>query len=257
EGARPHRLHGGLERAEAADQHDLRRGAGLLEGLEHVEPRRRPIQVDVRDHKLELILVRQLHRFRGGLALLELPPRRRHQLRDQPAGLDVVVDDQDANRMGRRGHDTSTADAAAGSSMVKVVPRPCDVETAMVPPSEVTRSRVMVRPRPVPRPGPFVVTHGSKMRGRTAESIPPPVSRTAMRTRPSSVAAASVSVPPSGIASSALVTRLSSASSSCDSSAATLPSGCCRSRSSVTPLVASLARMASPMREMTESMRTG
>src|SRR6185295_14954359 len=227
EGARPHRLHGGLERAEAADQHDLRRGAGLLEGLEHVEPRRRPIQVDVRDHKLELILVRQLHRFRGGLALLELPPRRRHQLRDQPAGLDVVVDDQDANRMGRRGHDTSTADAAAGSSMVKVVPRPFDV------------------------------THGSKMRGRTAESIPPPVSRTAMRTRPSSVAAASVSVPPSGIASSALVTRLSSASSSCDSSAATLPSGCCRSRSSVTPLVASLARMASPMREMTESMRTG
>src|SRR5712691_4740111 len=258
EGPRAYRLDGGLERAEAADQHDLARGAGLLERLEDIEPRLGPIQVDVRNHEIELVPVRQVHRLRGGLALLQLASGRRDQLRDQPACFDVVVNDQDAS--GKRcycGHDTSTAASAAGSSMVNVVPRPCDVETAIVPPSDVTRSRVMLRPRPVPRPAAFVVTHGSKMRGSTAESMPAPVSRTSILTRPPALLAASVSVPPSGMASSALVTRLSSASSSCASSAATLPTGSCIFRSSATPVLARRPRIASPIRVMTESMRTG
>ena len=92
-----------------------------------------------------VLLVRELDRLRGGLALLQLASGAGHQLRDQSARLHVVVDDQDASGKWRR-HDTSTADSAAGSSMVNVVPCPARDETPIVPPSDVMRSRVMLRP---------------------------------------------------------------------------------------------------------------
>ena len=123
ERAGAHRLHGGLERAEAADEKHLARRVRLLERLQHVETRFGSVQVDVGDDEIELLLARELDGLGGGLTLLQLASRAGHELRDQSAGLHIVIDDQDAGGKGRsRCHGTCAADAAAGNSIVNVVP---------------------------------------------------------------------------------------------------------------------------------------
>src|SRR5437867_2357130 len=52
----------------------------------------------------------------------------------------------------------------------------------MKPPWLSTMDSVVDRPRPVPRPRPFVLKNGSNMRSRTSGEIPEPVSATLMRT---------------------------------------------------------------------------
>ena len=89
-----HGLHGGVERPEAADQDDLASGVRLLERFQHIEPRLRSIQVDVGNHEVEVFLVREVHRLRRGLALLQLAVWRRDELGDQAARFHVIVDDQ-------------------------------------------------------------------------------------------------------------------------------------------------------------------
>ena len=67
-------------------------------------------------------------------------------LGDELTGHGVIVDDQDAR------HHTSN-----GSRTRTVVPTPGTLSTAIVPPCACTMWSTMTRPRPVPRPGAFVV----------------------------------------------------------------------------------------------------
>ena len=68
-----------------------------------------------------------------------------------------------------------------------VVPTETVDSTAISPPSAVTMPWHIDRPRPVPISCGLVVKKGSKMRGRSSDAIPQPVSRISMKARPSSV----------------------------------------------------------------------
>ncbi len=167
------------------------------------------------DHQGERFGTRELQRVLRVMRELELPVRLLEQFRDEHAGLAIVVDYEDSL------HVVAFAFCAAadGRSSVKTVPRPGSLRTAMDPPWLTTTSRVMLRPRPVPRPAGFVVTQGSNTRGSTSAGMPAPVSLTVNRTPSVARDAAISSCPPRGIASSALLTRFSSASSSWTGSA--------------------------------------
>ena len=67
------------------------------------------------------------------------------------------------NRFARHQALALCAVAARGSSMRKTVVAALG-RTSRVPPCRCTRSRAVVRPRPVPTPGGLVVKNGSKIR---------------------------------------------------------------------------------------------
>src|SRR6478672_6996755 len=96
-----------------------------------------------------------------------------------------------------------------GTRRVNLVPRPGSLCTSTSPPWARTMFRVVASPSPVP-PG-LVVWNGRKILGRSAGSIPLPVSITSRQTvSPSDRVCRTIS-PPSGIACSALSIRLRSA----------------------------------------------
>ena len=81
--------------------------------------------------------------------------------------------------------------------MVNVVPCPADVETAIVPPSDVTTiARDAQAKAGAAAGGLGRDPRLEDARQHVAGSIPEPVSRTSILTRPSALSAASVSMPP-------------------------------------------------------------
>ena len=107
-------------------------------------------------------LARPLDRVRGGLRLVQLASG----AATSSAISRHVSRSSSTIRMragGRCGHDGLLTAATAGSIVKRRAVRPASLATAIVPPSAVTTSRVMLSPSPVPRPAALVVTHGSKM----------------------------------------------------------------------------------------------
>src|SRR5690606_37856208 len=82
-----------------------------------------------------------------------------------------VVNDQDVHFATLAG-----AGAAAGRITVKVAPRPGSESARMAPPIDSTSRAHTARPRPVPLPGSFDVTNGSKICGSCDSAIPGPLS---------------------------------------------------------------------------------
>ena len=81
---------------------------------------------------------------------------------DPPAeSVDVVVDVRRVTRSPGRL-------TQRGNAISKVVPSPGREKTSIVAPADSTIVRTVARPMPVPLPGAFVVTNGSKMRSRTS-----------------------------------------------------------------------------------------
>ena len=91
--------------------------------------------------------------------------------------LRLVVDDEDPHVAHLT---TATCSAAAGRSRTNVEP-PCSLDgsTRMTPPFASAKPRAIARPRPLPRPSPLPRSNGSKIRSRSAATIPGPRSRTA------------------------------------------------------------------------------
>ena len=124
ERARAHGLDGGLECAEAADQHD---GTALLfgEASQQIESRTRRVEIDVGNQQRERVVT---HPANGGLGILhgdELPAGRLQQLLEKPACLRVVVHQKNANHalaLGRPAKAGRYFLLAAGSVMTNTAP---------------------------------------------------------------------------------------------------------------------------------------
>src|SRR5206468_9143264 len=109
-------------------------------------------------------IVADLHQ--GGLGVLyrhELAVRGLEQLLEESAGFRIVVDDEDS----RHRQDALLSAWAAGRSMTNRAPSTW-FEAEIEPPCARITSRTMARPRPLPCPIGFVVTHGSKRRSTTS-----------------------------------------------------------------------------------------
>src|ERR1051325_5526208 len=124
----------------------------------------------------------------------------------------LVVDDENASLVV---HATASTTAAAGSAMVNVVPRPTSDLTSIFPRCRSMMLRQIARPSPVPLPSSFVVTNGSKRRGRSSGGMPTPSSSTLMTTLPSAGAVTMRRLPSRGMASMAFTIRARRSCSTC------------------------------------------
>jgi hypothetical protein len=170
------RFHRRIKRAEAADQQHFAARIGMLERLQHVESRLGRVEIDVGDDEIEPLAARGFDRDVGGMRLFDVAVGAAISSAISRTSR-FVVDDQDAMVARLPAH----AAVETGRSIVNVVPRPGVLCTAIVPPARVITSRAMLRPSPVPRSAGFVVTHGSKTRGRRSGAMPTPVSVTSIR----------------------------------------------------------------------------
>jgi hypothetical protein len=117
ERARAHGLDGGLECAEAADQHD---GTALLfgEAPQQIESRTRRVEIDVGNQQRERVVTHPPNRVLGILHGDELPAGSLQEFLEKPAGFRVVVHQKNANH----GQEALLTDGAAGSVMTNTAP---------------------------------------------------------------------------------------------------------------------------------------
>src|SRR5207253_8575021 len=104
---------------------------------------------------------------------------------ERPQNLFLVVNEQDCAAVHQNADRWTAAPAASGAassgnSITTSVPVPGTLVTAIVPPSPSITFFAIGRPRPVPPR--VVVKYGSKMRARSAGSMPEPRSATTICT---------------------------------------------------------------------------
>ena len=193
-------LDGGLDRAEGGHDDHLDRRVPRLEGTRHRDAVHLR-HAHVGDGEIEVLVLGALEGTwaavaRGDAIAFALQHLGQELTRDR-----VVVDDEEL-----RAHAASPGPIVIST----VVPSPRRLCTRTPPSWARAMSWLIVRPRPVPRPIPFVVKKGWKTRVMSSVAMPLPLSL--IRTRrpggpPLSVtaSAATTMLPPSSSASTALV----------------------------------------------------
>src|SRR6185503_17089141 len=136
----------------------------------------------------------------GALRADDLVADRFEDLDDEHADHVFVVDREDAAHR--------VASAASGSRTVKRAPTPGSDDAISVPPCDSAIPRLTESPRPVPPTSRLVVKNGSKMRERSAASMPGPSSATVTSALAPRRETSTCTVPPSGIAWRAFAIRL-------------------------------------------------
>ncbi len=157
EGALLHGLDGRLHGGESGDHQDDEVGIDLFQLLEHVQAAQLR-QHDVHDGRLVGLLFRQGQSLDAVVSEGDAVARFLEQALQDVAHHLLVVDDEDVLGAHRR---AASAAAREGSATWNVVPWPGTLSTKMAPPCSCTIPKEMERPRPVPRPMPFVVKKGS------------------------------------------------------------------------------------------------
>ena len=116
-------------------------------------------------------LLQALIAVRGGLyrVLFVL-----QQERYGPSQTGIIINDQDFHLASFR--------SATGNRTLRTAPAPSAGTASIAPPIPSIRRAETARPRPVPRPGSFVVKNGSNTRPRRLSGIPGPSSRTTSST---------------------------------------------------------------------------
>src|SRR5690606_37609625 len=173
-GAALHRLDGHLDAAVGGHDDDHALAIGLAVAVEEVEPAEAG-HAHVAEDDVGLQLQRPAQTL---LAVTRGEDLVAFFGEDEGNGLPetrLVVDNQ-------YGHERTPSGTSAGSVTVNVAPSPSTLSARMVPPMLSTRREHTARPRPVPFPGSFVVTNGSKICSSSLRGMPGPLSATTTST---------------------------------------------------------------------------